>query len=108
MSGTGSIFFFSSRRRHTRYWRDWSSDVCSSDLYCRNPEETSLPLPAQALERWYHVLEHLSDAQCRSASCLGNRIVQVKDVDLVKTQSCQAAFERHGYGVGNAAELTGR
>src|ERR1035437_10410097 len=23
---------FSSRRRHTRYWRDWSSDVCSSDL----------------------------------------------------------------------------
>src|SRR3712207_1229841 len=22
-------FFFSSRRRHTRYWRDWSSDVCS-------------------------------------------------------------------------------
>src|SRR5947209_3411731 len=22
----------SSRRRHTRYWRDWSSDVCSSDL----------------------------------------------------------------------------
>src|SRR3712207_7604946 len=27
------MFFFSSRRRHTRYWRDWSSDVCSSDLY---------------------------------------------------------------------------
>src|SRR5438874_11911795 len=26
------IFFFSSRRRHTRSLRDWSSDVCSSDL----------------------------------------------------------------------------
>src|SRR5690625_7154895 len=26
------IFFFSSRRRHTRWPRDWSSDVCSSDL----------------------------------------------------------------------------
>src|SRR5215203_22514 len=26
------FFFFSSRRRHTSYWRDWSSDVCSSDL----------------------------------------------------------------------------
>src|ERR1035437_6959063 len=25
---------FASRRRHTRYWRDWSSDVCSSDLNC--------------------------------------------------------------------------
>src|SRR3712207_9023873 len=39
------FFFFSSRRRHTRYWRDWSSDVCSSDLMrpvadrgLRNPE----------------------------------------------------------------------
>src|ERR671921_1601474 len=35
------FFFFSSRRRHTRYWRDWSSDVCSSDLgefWRRDPE----------------------------------------------------------------------
>src|SRR5215510_15612819 len=28
----GVVFFFSSRRRHTRWPRDWSSDVCSSDL----------------------------------------------------------------------------
>src|SRR5690606_39556629 len=27
------FFFFSSRRRHTRFSRDWSSDVCSSDLF---------------------------------------------------------------------------
>src|SRR5207247_7978658 len=27
-----NVFFFSSRRRHTRSTRDWSSDVCSSDL----------------------------------------------------------------------------
>src|SRR5437763_4534960 len=27
------VFFFSSRRRHTRYIGDWSSDVCSSDLF---------------------------------------------------------------------------
>src|SRR5690606_41009125 len=27
------VFFFSSRRRHTRFSRDWSSDVCSSDLF---------------------------------------------------------------------------
>src|SRR3712207_8674322 len=38
------LFFFSSRRRHTRYWRDWSSDVCSSDLPHR-------PLPK--LPRWH-------------------------------------------------------
>src|SRR2546430_17048447 len=30
-----SVFFFSSRRRHTRFDCDWSSDVCSSDLYFR-------------------------------------------------------------------------
>src|SRR5690606_40841122 len=28
-----AYFFFSSRRRHTRFSRDWSSDVCSSDLH---------------------------------------------------------------------------
>src|SRR5690606_39326112 len=37
------FFFFSSRRRHTRFSRDWSSDVCSSDLnavyaLCRDNE----------------------------------------------------------------------
>src|SRR2546430_10226922 len=29
---SGVVFFFSSRRRHTRFDCDWSSDVCSSDL----------------------------------------------------------------------------
>src|SRR5690625_7449735 len=33
MDDLHSHFFFSSRRRHTRWPRDWSSDVCSSDLY---------------------------------------------------------------------------
>src|SRR5690606_13608723 len=31
-SFSSCLFFFSSRRRHTRFSRDWSSDVCSSDL----------------------------------------------------------------------------
>src|SRR5438874_8400044 len=34
------FFFFSSRRRHTRSLRDWSSDVCSSDLgACHDPRD---------------------------------------------------------------------
>src|SRR5438874_2756397 len=47
------IFFFSSRRRHTSSLRDWSSDVCSSDLVdgnaltwakpLRPPEKESIP-----------------------------------------------------------------
>src|SRR3989337_4522165 len=32
VSSLRAFFFFSSRRRHTRCYRDWSSDVCSSDL----------------------------------------------------------------------------
>src|SRR5438105_5087075 len=40
------FFFFSSRRRHTRSTRDWSSDVCSSDL-C--PDEIESPDYQQAL-----------------------------------------------------------
>src|SRR5581483_12182218 len=40
------LFFFSSRRRHTRYWRDWSSDVCSSDLL--RGWRAALPLVAVA------------------------------------------------------------
>src|SRR3989442_14344896 len=38
-AGCGGGVFFSSRRRHTRCGRDWSSDVCSSDL--RNPRSSS-------------------------------------------------------------------
>src|SRR5438105_10975507 len=33
------FFFFSSRRRHTRSTRDWSSDVCSSDLQFQGPAQ---------------------------------------------------------------------
>src|SRR5207302_2640790 len=36
------FFFFSSRRRHTRFSRDWSSDVCSSDLL--SPDGTKIAL----------------------------------------------------------------
>src|SRR2546421_3173486 len=36
------VFFFSSRRRHTRSDRDWSSDVCSSDLLCGHPNANSV------------------------------------------------------------------
>src|SRR6478672_11294110 len=42
------FFFFSSRRRHTRSDRDWSSDVCSSDLE-RADEDELMPLVARAL-----------------------------------------------------------
>src|SRR6266513_2519906 len=42
------FFFFSSRRRHTRSKRDWSSDVCSSDLV---PETMNLLRLLKSLQR---------------------------------------------------------
>src|SRR5215475_4346965 len=43
------FFFFSSRRRHTRFSRDWSSDVCSSDL--REPSRPERQFGAHVIRR---------------------------------------------------------
>src|SRR6266508_4632240 len=45
----GGFFFFSSRRRHTIWPRDWSSDVCSSDLRLETDEKGKLPAFAARL-----------------------------------------------------------
>src|SRR2546429_4235988 len=47
-----SIFFFSSRRRHTRCSRDWSSDVCSSDLGTRTAAITGAFVAAHDAVGW--------------------------------------------------------
>src|SRR5215208_2546913 len=44
MEGERGGFFFSSRRRHTRWPRDWSSDVCSSDLEAVGRAEVDHPV----------------------------------------------------------------
>src|SRR5699024_11272460 len=41
------LFFFSSRRRHTRSKRDWSSDVCSSDLLYHGFKQVTRMSPLQ-------------------------------------------------------------
>src|SRR5690625_6026454 len=46
-------FFFSSRSRHTRWPRDWSSDVCSSDLGFQNQ------ITQKIYDFWGHI--HISD-----------------------------------------------
>src|SRR6266511_3392681 len=64
---TKEFFFFSSRSRHTRFSRDWSSDVCSSDLCsCASPARMKY------LRMW---AQHQSGSDRKSA-------VQGKSVDL--------------------------
>src|SRR5439155_5189431 len=63
-----ALFFFSRRTRHTRWPRDWSSDVCSSDLVrtrLEGPGERLLPANLEkALAR---ALESSPDARYRTA-----------------------------------------
>src|SRR5690606_40404143 len=64
------LFFFSSRRRHTRFSRDWSSDVCSSDLdAARTLQYRSINidliygLPRQNTERFYSTVKAILEMQ---------------------------------------------
>src|SRR5204863_3185994 len=66
---TSCCFFFSSRRRHTRSLRDWSSDVCSSDLIVRILKDTRtdvvvsyLPVGSEQATKWY--VEQVLEAGC--------------------------------------------
>src|SRR5690606_40729789 len=69
------IFFFSSRRRHTRFSRDWSSDVCSSDLAARprpaSRTRNESPSPPPVLRQQHPPGELPSPpAPCRSTGLL--------------------------------------
>src|SRR5256885_11948044 len=76
------LFFFSSRRRHTRLQGDWSSDVCSSDLdWCSRGRRTHLlPHGAGARRR-----SHGGITRCRrvcggwACRCSSRRGVATKD-----------------------------
>src|SRR2546421_8219403 len=74
MWAVSGYFFFSSRRRHTISDRDWSSDVCSSDLYffCtkqadRFEKMTNLPSGLRSeLSKKYRSEERRVGKECRS------------------------------------------
>src|SRR5437867_7670271 len=65
-----AYFFFSSRRRHTRSYGDWSSDVCSSDL-SRLGEAIVPALPVEA-----GVLVDAGAAGIAAARAIGDVVVE--------------------------------
>src|SRR5215813_12924144 len=65
------FFFFSSRRRHTRCGRDWSSDVCSSDLLLRRQLEEALEPGARMLGPVALIAMRQEERQARGLSPLG-------------------------------------
>src|SRR5690349_23831970 len=60
------FFFFSSRRRHTRSLRDWSSDVCSSDLWHSRTNTGTCSEPNRRLLRFF--LRDLGGGLCSRIS----------------------------------------
>src|SRR5690625_7186983 len=67
------IFFFSSRRRHTRWPRDWSSDVCSSDLAPDDGPRPRKAAMAPGTER-IPLADHVADAAALLAAVRGTQV----------------------------------
>src|SRR5690606_39941832 len=77
------FFFFSSRRRHTRFSRDWSSDVCSSDLLAhayRAYEEVGRSNPAAAGGSWVGVLYHDAELALTEGGSAGSSLTFTGDL----------------------------
>src|SRR5216683_4345660 len=74
------FFFFSSRRRHTRSDRDWSSDVCSSDL--GTVDEMAAPPPVQTKVALTGALIKIGDPEGNTNTLAGD-IIFAGTVDVL-------------------------
>src|SRR5690606_40709129 len=99
------FFFFSSRRRHTRFSRDWSSDVCSSDLGLFSGLDALLDVPLPQLLDRIALGEEMTAALLRRQGDSGRILECVlryeqADWDQIGRASCR---ERGGIAVGAVA-----
>src|SRR5439155_6088366 len=101
-------FFFSSRRRHTRWPRDWSSDVCSSDLDVAVPRlNDGLPSAASAVvaDRLARVPRYTRHARERDVFVL-SLVGAGDDRPGVAVRSEERRVGKERRGRGSAAEAT--
>src|SRR5256885_12348721 len=76
---SGVVFFFSSRRRHTRLQGDWSSDVCSSDLFERERADYLLSHGPAQYEDFISRLEQMRRARRNELNKFLDAIVQANE-----------------------------
>src|SRR5256885_10775818 len=102
------MFFFSSRRRHTRLQGDWSSDVCSSDLDPFHPLRPALP-ERDALQRVFREIRHALRAYgCRRAILVGHNAAF--DLSFLNAAVARAQVKRnpfHPFSCFDTATLAG-
>src|SRR2546427_9969848 len=74
------FFFFSSRRRHTRFDCDWSSDVCSSDLCALCAQRAAFAIACFYDDRHARQRQQIGRASCKgkSVDLGGRRIIKKK------------------------------
>src|SRR5690625_4783951 len=97
------LFFFSSRRRHTRWPRDWSSDVCSSDLNVSEERNITIEVTGKVeaeiahidLDQMDQVITNLLDNAIRHMDDGGNINICVNnDVEQLEIE-----VSDDGYGI---------
>src|SRR5690606_40039081 len=98
------VFFFSSRRRHTRFSRDWSSDVCSSDLTSQSKERAEREAPpclsfdpAATIRLYGHDIvrngeRHVKRARIVAATTRLTHVGRRPELDAVPAQADNAEF----------------
>src|SRR5260370_23716030 len=74
-------FFFSSRRRHTRFKCDWSSDVCSSDLQIRNDRARGRIGECECVQSAQQ--DRVEREECRVTLAAGDQDVSVRGDALI-------------------------
>src|SRR5438309_8423413 len=96
------FFFFSSRRRHTRWNCDWSSDVCSSDLFSRFllgiGEAGNWPAGVKVVAEWFPERERaLASGIFNSGSSVGAILAPPVVAWIILNSGWRAAFLLVGF-----------
>src|SRR5690606_39467114 len=87
------IFFYSSRRRHTIFSRDWSSDVCSSDLDDKAVRNKFLRKAAKSLDGLDALVQ---DLLTLSQIETGQTKMQFENIDLYRLRSEERRVGKEG------------
>src|SRR5690606_40908536 len=99
------VFFFSSRRRHTRFSRDWSSDVCSSDLSSQTAKATD------EISAHISAMQRATSDTVAAIQGIGGTIGQISEIaktiaTAVDQQIGRASCRERGEGEGGGGGTT--